>query len=102
MKVSKSHEDYLEAIVELGGSTEQAVRSVDIAKKMGVSKASVNKALSLLKEKGFLDQPYYGDATLTPLAMNMAARSSNATTSLLPSWRRSLVFLPTWPRKKPM
>ena len=60
MKVSKSHEDYLEAIVELGGSTEQAVRSVDIAKKMGVSKASVNKALSLLKEKGFLDQPYYG------------------------------------------
>ena len=66
MKVSKSHEDYLEAIVELGGSTEQAVRSVDIAKKMGVSKASVNKAFSLLKEKGFLDQPYYGDATLTP------------------------------------
>ena len=51
-KMSKSHEDYLEAIVMLGGTTEVSVRSVDIANKMGVSKASVNK-------------PYYGDVTLT-------------------------------------
>ena len=64
-KLSKSHEDYLEAIVMLGGTTEQSIRSVDVANKMGVSKASVNKAVTLLKEKGFLDQPYYGDITLT-------------------------------------
>ena len=64
-KVSMSHEDYLEAIIMLGGSTEQSVRSVDVAKQLGVSKASVNKAIGLLKEKGFLDQPYYGDITLT-------------------------------------
>lgn len=64
-KMSKSHEDYLEAIVMLGGTTEAPVRSVDVATKLGVSKASVNKAVSALKEKGFVDQPYYGDITLT-------------------------------------
>ena len=64
-KVSMSHEDYLEAIIMLGGSTEKPVRSVDVAKQMEVSKASVNKAIGLLKEKGFVEQPYYGDITLT-------------------------------------
>ena len=64
-KISKSHEDYLEAIVMLGGSNENAIRSVDIANKMNVSKASVNKALVALKEKGFVKQQYYGDVVLT-------------------------------------
>ena len=64
-KMSMSHEDYLEAIVMLGGTTEASVRSVDIATKLGVSKASVNKAVTSLKEKGLADQPYYGDITLT-------------------------------------
>ena len=64
-KVSMSHEDYLEAIVMLGGTQTQSVRSVDIATKMGVSKASVSKAVTSLKNAGMLDQPYYGDITLT-------------------------------------
>ena len=64
-KISTSHEDYLEAIVMLGGSTETPIRSVDVAKQMGVSKASVNKAVGLLKEKRLAEQPYYGDITLT-------------------------------------
>ena len=64
-KMSMSHEDYLEAIVMWGGTTEASVRSVDIATKLGVSKASVNKAVTSLKEKGRADQPYYGDITLT-------------------------------------
>lgn len=64
-KVSMSHEDYLEAIVMLGGSQTQSVRSVDIAAKMGVSKASVSRAVTSLKNSGMLEQPYYGDITLT-------------------------------------
>ncbi|WP_165171991.1 metal-dependent transcriptional regulator [Adlercreutzia sp. ZJ242] len=64
-KMSMSHEDYLEAMVMLGATTEASVRSVDVAAKMGVSKASVNKAMSVLKEKGLAEQPYYGDITLT-------------------------------------
>ena len=65
-KISMSHEDYLEAIIMLGGTEEVSVRSVDVANQMGVSKASVNKAVGLLKERGLVTQPYYGDITLTP------------------------------------
>ncbi|MBO4352059.1 MAG: metal-dependent transcriptional regulator [Eggerthellaceae bacterium] len=64
-KVTESHEDYLEAIVMLGGTDKVPVRPVDVANKLGVSKASVNKAVSVLKEAGMLEQPYYGDITLT-------------------------------------
>ena len=64
-KISKAHEDYLETIVMLGGTPEISVRSVDIATKMGVSKPSVNKAITVLKESNLLDQPFYGDITLT-------------------------------------
>ena len=64
-KVSMSHEDYLEAIVMLGGTPDNPIRSVDIANHLDVSKASVNKAIGLLKEKGYVDQPYYGDITIT-------------------------------------
>lgn len=64
-KMSTSHEDYLEAMVMLGATTEASVRSVDVATKLGVSKASVNKAMSVLKEKGLAEQPYYRDITLT-------------------------------------
>ncbi len=64
-KISTSHEDYLEAMVMIGGSQKQSIRAVDVAAKMGVSKASVNKAVTVLKEKGYVTQPYYGDITLT-------------------------------------
>ncbi|MBQ9069606.1 MAG: metal-dependent transcriptional regulator [Eggerthellaceae bacterium] len=64
-KVTESHEDYLEAIVMLGGTDKVSVRPVDVANKLGVSKASVNKAVSVLRDAGMLDQPYYGDITLT-------------------------------------
>lgn len=64
-KVSMSHEDYLEAIVMLGGTPSNPVRSVDVAGKLGVSKPSVSKAIASLKEDGMLVQPHYGDITLT-------------------------------------
>ena len=64
-KLSRSLEDYLEAIVMLGGTTEQSIRPSDIARKMGVSKTSVGKALTTLRERGLVIQPYYGEATLT-------------------------------------
>ena len=63
--MSESHEDYLESIVRLGGTDKTPVRSVDVATDLGVSKASVSKAVSSLKAAGMLDQPYYGDITLT-------------------------------------
>ena len=63
--LSTTHEDYLESMVMLGGAAGASIRPVDVANKMGVSKASVNKAVSVLKKKGFVEQPYYGDITLT-------------------------------------
>lgn len=61
-------EDYLESIYRL--MTEQsedahAVRSVDVAEQLGVSKASVNKALAYLRESGMIEQARYGRVTLT-------------------------------------
>ncbi len=63
-KVSTSLEDYLEALVMLGGQ-DGPIRSVDLAEKMGVSKPSVNKAVTMLKQKGYVTQAFYGAITLT-------------------------------------
>ncbi len=63
--LSHSLEDYLEAIVDLAGGANNSVRAVDVAHKLDVSKASVSKAVSTLKERGYAEQPYYGDITLT-------------------------------------
>ena len=72
-KLSSSNEDYLEAIFQLGGAT-QAVRSVDLAAKLDVSKASVNKAINNLKSAGFVEQPHYGDISLTKEGVLYARR----------------------------
>ena len=64
--LTRASEDYLEAIYVLSlGSGDNAVRSVDIADDLDVSKASVNKALSTLKEQGMVNQEHYGKVTLT-------------------------------------
>lgn len=64
-KMSMSHEDYLEAMVMLGADERSTVRSVDVAEKLGVSKASVSKAVSGLRAAGYLDQAPYGSVALT-------------------------------------
>jgi Mn-dependent DtxR family transcriptional regulator len=71
-KLSPANEDYLEAILELGG-TDGPVRSVDLATKLDVSKASVNNAVNNLKQAGLVEQPYYGDITLTKQGAEYAA-----------------------------
>ena len=100
-KMSMSHEDYLEAIVMLGGTTEVSVRSVDIATKLDVSKASVNKAISSLKEKGLADQPYYGDITLTEEGYAYGMSSSTAITCCSRSSRERSASPRSRPRRKP-
>ena len=44
---------------------ENGIRSVDVAEQLNVSKASVNKAMSTLKEHGMVEQTRYGRVTLT-------------------------------------
>jgi len=64
MASSESVEMYLEAIVELNAQS-QAVRSVDIARYLGVTKPSVSRAMANLKAAGFILQEPYGRITLT-------------------------------------
>ncbi len=52
-KYNQSGEDYLESILMLSKETE-VVHRIDVAKRMGVSQAAVNKAMKLLVEKGYL------------------------------------------------
>jgi len=72
-KLSSSNEDYLEALYQLGGEG-KAIRSVDLASKLGVSKASVNKAINNLKNAGLVQQPHYGDISLTQEGLNYALK----------------------------
>jgi Mn-dependent DtxR family transcriptional regulator len=64
-RLTSSNEDYIEAIYVLGNYGTTPVRSVDLAARIEVSKASVNKALSNLKAAGMVEQPHYGDITMT-------------------------------------
>jgi Mn-dependent DtxR family transcriptional regulator len=50
------------------------VRSVDLADHLGVSKASVNKAVGTLKQAGLVEQPHYGDLSLTLVGAEYASQ----------------------------
>ena len=52
-KYHQSEEDYLESILTVS-KTQEVVHRVDIAKRMEVSQAAVNKAVKLLCEKGYV------------------------------------------------
>ena len=64
MKISSSLENYLEIILELS-SEHEIVRVTDIAKRLCVAKASVNRALGELKKVALLEQQRYGTIVLT-------------------------------------
>lgn len=52
-KYNQSEQDYLESILMLGREQE-VVHRIDVAKRMDVSQAAVNKAVKLLCEKGYV------------------------------------------------
>ncbi len=73
MDVSESLEMYLEAVLELEAKN-SVVRSVDIARFLGVTKPSVNRAMSNLKKEGYINQEPYGDISFTEKGRNKATR----------------------------
>lgn len=65
--LSMANEDYIESVYRIMQETgSDEVRSVDVAEQLEVSKASVNKAMSTLKEAGYVEQNRYGRISLTP------------------------------------
>lgn len=71
MKLKESGEMYLETIYmlhkELG-----AVRSIDVCEKMGYSKPSISRAMTLLRQGGYVKMDNQGFLTLTELGMDVA------------------------------
>lgn len=67
LHLTVANEDYLECMVRLerAGAQGEGIRSVDIAQHLNVSKASVNKAVTVLKEQGLVEQSHYGKVVLT-------------------------------------
>ena len=71
--MNQSQEDYLEAIYVLSKEDEH-VRMSDVAKHLSVSKPSVNKAINLLQEKGYLTHQHYGSILLTEEGRTLAKK----------------------------
>lgn len=63
-EIRESGEDYLEAMLQLENEYKE-IRSVDVANRMNVSRPSVNKAVTVLKEAGMVSQEPYGNIHLT-------------------------------------
>ncbi len=68
-KLSPSKENYLKAIYKLS-ETAQAVRSIDLATYLGVSKPSVYNAVTILQEEGLVIKPLRGEIHLTDEGYN--------------------------------
>lgn len=71
MAIHESGEDYLETILILHRKTGY-VRSIDIANELGYSKPSVSRAMSILKEGGFINVAHDGQITLTDVGLEKA------------------------------
>lgn len=73
MEIRKSGEDYLEAILILERQS-GAVRSIDLARHMGYSKASISHATSALRKGGFLVIDKDGCLRMTDKGREIAER----------------------------
>ena len=73
MKIQQSAEDYLETMLMLEEKYGY-IRSIDIAKHLGVTKPSVSYAVKRLKESGYINMESNGPITLAPPGRKIAMR----------------------------
>ena len=73
MQIHESGENYLEAILMLK-MEKGAVRSIDVAHQLEVSKPSVSRAMGLLRENGYITVDGEGWIELTPAGQEIAER----------------------------
>ncbi len=71
MSLHESGEDYLETIYLLH-QKHAFVRSVDIANELGYTKASISRAMRILREEGLITIAEDGDVRLTKAGMKIA------------------------------
>ena len=73
MKIRKSSEDYLEAMLVMR-ERHGYIRSVDIASELNVTKPSVSYATKRLRENGYITMDKDGLITLTESGMTIAKK----------------------------
>jgi len=73
MNIYESAEDYLERILILK-ETQEKVISLDIAKDMNYSKASISRAMKNLREDGYIEVESNGNINLTEKGLKVAKR----------------------------
>lgn len=71
MKIHESAENYLEAILMIQ-KEKGSVRSIDVAHKLSFSKPSVSRAVSLLRENGYINMGRDGLLELTEEGRSIA------------------------------
>lgn len=71
MKIHESAENYLEAILMIQ-LEKGSVRSIDVAHQLSFSKPSVSRAVSLLRENGYIVMDRDGLLELTPTGREIA------------------------------
>ncbi len=73
VQIHESGENYLETILILK-SQGHDVRSIDVVREMDLSKPSVSRAMSILKNGGFIEIDSDGYITLTPAGLEVAEK----------------------------
>ncbi|WP_434511053.1 metal-dependent transcriptional regulator [Desulfitobacterium sp. AusDCA] len=76
IKLTITMENYLEVIYELSRDGD-GVRVSDIAKRLGVTKASTNSAMATLAENGLITSEKYKKIFLTPTGLKFAEFTAN-------------------------
>ena len=73
MRMQESGEMYLETILILS-QKKQYVRSIDVCEYMGYSKPSISRAVSLLRNNGYVDMDDRGYLSLTESGRDIAEK----------------------------
>ncbi|MBQ3089809.1 MAG: metal-dependent transcriptional regulator [Oscillospiraceae bacterium] len=81
MKIHESAENYLEAILMIQ-QEKSVVRSIDVAHKLSFSKPSVSRAVSLLRENGYINMSKDGILELTDSGLAIAEEMLERHTTL--------------------
>lgn len=80
-----SQEDYLKQIYILQ-KTQEEVRVTDVAKNLGLSKPSVNRAINMLKEEELISHEHYG-------TVKLSAKGEKAANNILECYKVIYKFL---------
>lgn len=70
-RATQAREDYLEAILVLGGD-KKSIQSIEISNLLNVSKPAVSRAMKELLALDFIQKESYGAISLTPKGLEVA------------------------------